>query len=129
MGDGKALPPLRGPKAVLAAYDLLLTLHPAIRSFPKSQQFVLGGRMQETALDLVTGLAAANVAARKREKLVEADAHLEKLRLLVRLSYDLKFVGGKMYEDLAGRVDEIGRMIGGWTKWTRGAGGRDEAGR
>lgn len=117
--------PLKGPKIVLAAYDLALELIPAVRSFPRSQQFMLGQRIQDTVLDVLTGLVAANTARRKDERLAGVDADVEKLRLLVRLAFDLKFIGVKRYGMLAGRIDELGRMLGGWMKWSRKDGGPD----
>ena len=117
--------PLKGPKIVLAAYDLALELIPAVRSFPRSQQFMLGQRIQETVLDVLTGLVAANTARRKEEPLVAVDADVEKLRLLGRLAFDLKFIGVKRYGMLAERIDELGRMLGGWMKWSRKDRGSD----
>ncbi len=117
--------PLRGPRIVLAAYDLALDLYPAIRSFPKSQQFVIGARIQDAALAVLAGLTAANAAGDKRRKLLAVNEEVDKLRLLVRLAFDLKFLGMKRYAALSERIDEVGRMLGGWMKWTD----KPEAGR
>jgi len=45
---------------------------------------------------------------------------LEQIRFLIRLSKDLRFLGLKQYEHASGRVDEIGREIGGWIRHCRG---------
>lgn len=115
-----ALEPIKGPKIVLAAYDLVLGLYPAVRGFPKSQQYLLGRRIEDTALEILTGLVAVNAARNKKEKLPAVDAKIEKLRLLIRLSCDLKFISMKKYAALAESVDELGRMLGGWMKWAGG---------
>ena len=107
---------LKGPVIVLAAYDLVRDLYPVIRGFPKSQQYLLGRRIEETALDVLMGLVEANTSRSKRKSLSAVDRALEKLRFLVRLSFDLRFISRKKYGDLAERVDEIGRMLGGWIK-------------
>jgi len=111
------LEPIKGPKIVLAAYDLVLGLYPAVRGFPKSQQYLLGRRVEDAALEILTGLIAANAARNKKAKLTAVDAEIEKLRLLIRLSCDLKFISMKKYAALAESVDELGRMLGGWMKW------------
>jgi hypothetical protein len=116
-----------GPRIVLAAYDLALELYPAVRGFPKSQQYLLGRRLEEAALDVLCGLIAANKTRRKQARLRAVDAELEKLRLLVRLSCDLRFLGPKRYARLAERIDEVGRMLGGWLKWAGGTGAAQEA--
>lgn len=118
--------PLKGPRIVLAAYDLVLDLYPSVRSFPKSQQYMLGRRIEDAALEILLELVAANAARDKRRRLPAADREVEKLRFLVRLAYDLKFISLKRYGRLAGRVDEIGRMLGGWMKWTAARDARDE---
>lgn len=109
--------PLRGPKIVLAAYALVLELYPAVRSFPKSQQFMLGRRIEDAGLDVLTGLIAANKLRIKKGKLLAVDVEVEKLRLLVRLAFDLRFIAMNKYAQLAGKIDEVGRMLGGWMKW------------
>jgi len=110
--------PIKGPRIVLAAYDLVLDLYPSVKSFPKSQQYMLGRRIEDAGLEVLVNLVAANTARDKREHLPAVDLQLEKLRFLIRLAFDLKFVGPKKYGHLARRVDEIGRMLGGWRKWS-----------
>jgi len=110
--------PVRGPKIVLAAYALMLELYPTVRSFPKSQQFMIGRRIEDAGLELLTGLVAANKSGRKKPRLASVDMELEKLRLLVRLSFDLRFINIRKYELLSEKVDELGRMLGGWMKWS-----------
>lgn len=111
-----ATEPLKGPRIVVAAYDLVLELYPTVRSFPKSQQYLLGRRIEETALEILLGLVAANTVRNKLSRLPDVDQEVEKLRFLVRLSADLKFISARRYAALAERVDEIGRMLGGWIK-------------
>jgi len=118
--------PLKGPKIVLAAYDLVLDLYPTVKSFPKSQQYMLGRRIEDAALEILLGLVAANTAKNKRPHLSPVDRELEKLRFLVRLAFDMKFISLKRYGHVAGRVDEIGRMLGGWQKWSAGGAGADQ---
>jgi len=108
--------PIKGPRIVLAAYDLVLQLYPAVRSFPKSQQYMLGRRIEEVALEVLLGLVAANTARDKRPHLHVVDREVEKLRFLIRLASDLKFITVSRYGALAERIDEIGRMLGGWMK-------------
>lgn len=53
-------------------YQLLIWLVPTLEKFPKSQKFLLGDRIQATALDVLDHLIAANLG-------------LERLRVLLRL--------------------------------------------
>jgi four helix bundle protein len=113
-----------GPVIFAEAYRLLLDLYPAVRRFPRAQQPVLGRRMEDAALALLSGILEANAEAAKGPRLRAMSVELEKLRVLARLAKDLSFLSFGQYEALVARVDGIGRMLGGWIKWAeRGAGG------
>ncbi len=46
----------------------------------------------------------------------QADEELTRLRLLVRLSFDMQFLNLKSYEYASRQIAELGRMLGGWIK-------------
>jgi len=55
----------------------------------------------------------------KNEKLSvleEASHKLNVVRIFIRLSKDTEVIDFTKYEDFQNRVDEIGRMLGGWIK-------------
>jgi len=82
-------------------YDLMLWLHPAVNKFPKSQRFVLGQRIENCLLDIledVIRLIAQNFE--NRTLLEELNIRVDKLRILVRMAKDLKFINVKRYEFL-----------------------------
>jgi hypothetical protein len=41
---------------------------------------------------------------------------LEKLRFLVRIAKDLRYLDLRRYEHAARAIDEIGRLVGGWIR-------------
>ena len=47
---------------------------------------------------------------------MDIDTELEVFRSLVRLSFRLKFISIKKYEILSRKVNEVGRLLGGWIK-------------
>ena len=61
-------------------------------------------------------LIEATYTRARRPMLIAANLGIEKLRLLFRLSFDLKFLDMRRYEHAARSLDEIGRLIGGWRK-------------
>ena len=98
-------------------YGLMLWLHPAVNKFPKSQRFLLGQRIENCLLDIledVIRLIAQNFE--NRTLLEELNIRVDKLRILVRMAKDLKFINVKRYEFFAERIVEIGKMIGGFKK-------------
>ncbi|MDD2647095.1 MAG: diversity-generating retroelement protein Avd [Patescibacteria group bacterium] len=97
-------------------YDLILWLHPVINKFPKSQRFVLGQQIENTILEVLKTIIQANAERNKTAYLKQASIDLDKLRILIRLSKDLKFVSLKQYSLTAEKINEIGKMLGGWLK-------------
>lgn len=99
-------------------YDLMVYSFPIIGRFPKEQRFVLGQQIENAMLAIGMMIVHANKLRSKREKLHELDIALEKLRFLIRLSKDLKMMSIAKYGQHCERLDEIGRLLGGWLKST-----------
>ncbi|MBI05868.1 MAG: four helix bundle protein [Rhodospirillaceae bacterium] len=97
-------------------YRLLLWIIPTVEKFPRSQRFLLGDRIQGTALDILERLIEATYTKRRLTLLGEANLGVEKLRILFRLAMDLKHLDKQRYEHAARELDQIGRLIGGWRK-------------
>ena len=104
-----------GP-AVEAHYQLLNWLMPTIARFPREQRFLLGDRIQSTALDVLEALIEATYTRDRRAHLARANLGLEKLRHFFRLAVELKHLDGRRYEHAARALDEIGPLVGAWAK-------------
>jgi hypothetical protein len=98
-------------------YDILLWLIPLTLKFPKSQRFLLAERLSGMALDFYDLIiAAVQQPQEQTQKLDEADRLLTQIRLYVRLSHDLECLSLGQFEYAAGKMDELGRLIGGWKR-------------
>ena len=104
-----------GP-ALEAHYQFLLWLVPAVERFPKSQKFVFGDRILNIALDILEVLVEATFTRDRKSHLARANLGIDKLRLLLRMSADFHYLDRRRYEHAARALDEIGRLIGGWSK-------------
>ena len=104
-----------GP-ALESMYRFALWLIPTVEQFPRRQKFLLGDRLQATALDVLERLIEATYTRDRRGHLNAANLGLEKLRLLCRLAKDLGHLDQRRYEHAARSLDETGRLIGGWRK-------------
>jgi hypothetical protein len=112
MNDGRPQSPL-----FVKSYDFLLWLIPITLKFPKSQRFLLAEKLDTMALtfyDLV--LEAAMENNQQAELLRQADKQLTKMRLYIRLSFDLRCLSLGQYEYASRSLAEIGRLLGGWQK-------------
>jgi hypothetical protein len=70
-------------------------------------------------LDLLLALVEASLSLEKGALLETANRRVNGLRYLLRLSKDLKLLTVDSYGFAALRLDEVGRMIGGWQKSQR----------
>jgi len=62
--------------------------------------------------------ANARSGAQRLEHLHAADAHLNKLRLYLRLSRQWDWLSSGQYEHASRMVAGVGRLLGGWIKKT-----------
>jgi hypothetical protein len=109
-----------GP-ALEAMYRFVVWLIPTLDKLPRSQKFLLGDRIQGTALDVLERLIEATYSKARERALGEANLGVEKLRFLFRICVDLRYLDPRRYEHAARTLDEIGRMIGGWIRTNRAA--------
>ena len=84
--------------------------------FPKSYRFSVAAKLENAILDFIELATVANMRADKIPLLRKADEALARLRLLFRLSYEMRFVNLKSYEFGSKQVNELGRLLGGWIK-------------
>lgn len=109
-------------KIFTRTFDLLTWLIPCTTRFPRSQRFVVTQRVQGAALDFQERIIEANrLRGRARlERLRLADAALDKLRLYLRLAVRWRWLSEGQYRHVSQMVKEIGSLLGGWIKQTRG---------
>lgn len=100
------------------AYEFLKYLLPVLSKLPRDQRFFLGDRMQNLAADILERLLEAYYApaAEKRALLRNVNLQLTKLRYYVRLCFERGYYGSGKYKEINEKINEIGRMTGGWLK-------------
>ena len=98
-------------------YELILWLYPTVNKFPKSQRFVLGQCIENAVLEILEEIIAANQSRSKLFHLKKTSVELDKLRILMRLAKDLHFISVRQYEFAATKINETGKMLGGWMKF------------
>ena len=117
----------RPERAELPIFTLWLQflewLRPTTEKFPKRARFTLANRIDNLALDIVEDLVEARYSRDKAAILRRINLRLERLRVLLRLSHRLQYLSHGAYEHAAKSVNEAGRMLGGWLRERREAGG------
>jgi len=62
------------------------------------------------------GAARYGRGPEKQARLAGASEALDRLRLLLRMAFDLRCLSPARYEELSRMEREVGRMLGGWRK-------------
>lgn len=85
---------------------------------PKGARYTIGSRIENKFLDLLelSYLAYFAEKDKKATKISECILILDTLKFLISVSWEGKVISNKQCEDIAGKLDEIGKMLGGWKK-------------
>lgn len=103
-------------------FDMLAWLLPATNHFPRSHRHSFTQRLLDAAFDFSEALQEANLrfGNARVERLTRADEALDKLRYYLRLAARLGWLKPGQYQHVAAMVAEIGRLLGGWHKVSKG---------
>lgn len=103
---------------VVQTYELLKMMIGVLKHFPRDQKFLIADRMQNQLSDLLELFIEAYYGSgeTKRTNLLQANVQLEKFRYYLRLCYELGFYNSVKYNAILEKIQEIGRMNGGWIK-------------
>ncbi len=88
-------------------------------AFPKSQRFTFGQTLDRLSLEAVLRSVRAAFSpdkALKARELAELSLLLEQINLLWELTRQRGWISQQQLAFIAARIDEAGRMTGGWLK-------------
>lgn len=85
---------------------------------PKSARYTIGVRIENKFLDLLetSYIAYFSSKEKKLEKISDSIFTLDILKFLISVVWEGKFISHKQYEEIAIKLDEAGKMLGGWKK-------------
>jgi hypothetical protein len=106
-------------KVIQQSFDFAKWLLQHTQKFPKSLRFSLAVRVESRMLEALESVVVANSRRDKMPLLSRADEALESLRILVRLSHEMRVLPLNSYEYASRELDEIGRLLGGWIRQQR----------
>lgn len=109
------------PLVLKKSYELYRQLYKQIEKFPKRSRYTIGARIENNLLELMENITLANIQIETlREPILhKASVKCDICKILFRLSYDLNLMSDRQYIELSSKVNEIGKMLGGWIKFTR----------
>lgn len=85
---------------------------------PKSARYTIGARIENKFLDLleISYTAYFSNKDKKIEKIADCVFTLDIIKFLISVTWEAKFISHGQYGEIAVKLDEIGRMLGGWKR-------------
>jgi len=89
-----------------------------IQHIPRSSRYIIGARIENKFLDLLelSYIAYFTEKERKVEKITECILVLDTLKFLISVAWEGKLISDKHCKDMALKLEEVGKMFGGWRK-------------
>ncbi len=110
------------PNSNLEIYNRMFHLydkkiHPVLKNYPKFERPAMVNDMRVCFLEYLTYVSRANRVKSKR--LVysqEAEAYLDKIKTLMMLSRNKKYIGKNFYEEISLELTEVSKMLAGYMR-------------
>jgi four helix bundle protein len=97
------------------AYDLNIELFLVVKKFEREYKYTLGEDMKKLSLRLIINIYKANRDTRTKEAFIlEARANLEEIRLLIRITKDLRVLSLKKFVALQEKIEPISKQLSSW---------------
>ncbi len=100
------------------AIELYKTLHISRGKIPKQDRFTIWQKCENKIIDIIESLLLASQLPKNQKlpKLDNVSKNLNILRVLIRLTKEVKTIDNKKYTQIEKIINETGRMLGGWIK-------------
>ncbi len=84
----------------------------------KGSRYTIGSRIENKFLDLLDWayIAYFTEKEKKLEKISKCILILDTLKFLISVAWEGKLISDKQYEDVALKLEDVGKMLGGWKK-------------
>jgi hypothetical protein len=100
--------------------DFIKWFLPKLEKFPRNYKFLFGDRLVEIQLDVLENLIEAYYQKEKLVNLRQANIGVEKLRHLLQISTEMRFLSFDQLEYATRSLNQIGSLIGGWIRQQEG---------
>lgn len=104
----------------IKTYDFVKIIYKVVHEFRKEYKHTLGAELQEILLNMLDEIIVANSLpdAEKIKEINKISRLFDRFKIRFRLAFEIGLVSEKKFACEQRRIEEIGRMIGGWRKWS-----------
>lgn len=85
---------------------------------PKGPRYTIGTKIENKFLELLelSYIAYFTQVEKKFEKVTDCILVLDTLKFFISVAWEGKFISNTQYETIVLKLDEVGKMFGGWVK-------------
>jgi len=100
-------------------YDFNIYLFKLSQGFSKDYKYGLAIEIKNLTSELMDLIILANNAEIERDSyLRKAEIDIERIKIKIRMLFDLKVINMKSYKYISSVLIEIGKQIGAWRRWS-----------
>ncbi|MDD4531375.1 MAG: four helix bundle protein [Candidatus Pacebacteria bacterium] len=97
-----------------ASYDLTLEMFKLVKDFEREYKYTIGESLKERTVELIVLIYRANAVRDKLKVIVSAREKIEVIRLMVRLTKDLKQISIRKFVSISKGIEAVSRQLAGW---------------
>ena len=96
---------------------LLYKIYPTLANYPKSETHSLCLKIKEAFFDLLSHISLGNSVKSKRTiYLQQADGYLQTIKILMKLSFHLKYISEGFFKEVDLSLTEINKILAGYIR-------------
>ncbi len=99
------------------SYDLNLEIYRTTHNFPREYKYTLGQKLKEISNEIMDWIVVINSQRDKLPYFLKIKMQVERLRIQVRIAYDLKIIKSQRLEFLNRTIEDISMQLSGWEEW------------
>ncbi len=86
--------------------------------FPKTSRYTLGTKIDSLFIEIIEPIVIASYATsqEKMSFVKNSSTKLDVLKFFLQVAWEIKALDNKKYITLSEKLNEVGRMLGGWQK-------------
>ena len=106
----------------IKTYEFIKLVYRTVRQFRKEYKYALGADLEQIIWQVLDEIIKTNSLpdAEKNKGIEKISELFDKFKIRFRLAYELGLIPAKKFGTAQKEMEEIGKMIGGWQKWSAG---------
>src|SRR3989344_1175082 len=111
-------PPQFGLSIIQKLVAIYKLWHEFLPHFPRDSRQTLGQKIDDLFLEVIENVVKAGYSdkAEKEIFLKRASVKLDLLKFFLQVAWEIKSVDNKKYISLSEKLNEVGKMLGGWLR-------------